>query len=122
MTDYKKSGLKRKVFQNEENKNIENINCIDKDNNDIDNPEDEIDDNNNFLNKKRKQKKKHFKTYLCEFCNKAYSNGQGLGGHMSRIHPNQSYKYKDKIRIRREREEKREILLNIKRDLFKKYG
>ena len=41
---------------------------------------------------------------------------------MSRIHPNQSYKYKDKIRIRREREEKREILLNIKRDLFKKYG
>ena len=125
VTDYKKSGLKRKVFQNEENeenKNIENINCIDKDNNDIDNPEDEIDDNNNFLNKKRKQKKKHFKTYLCEFCNKAYSNGQGLGGHMSRIHPNQSYKYKDKIRIRREREEKREILLNIKRDLFKKYG
>lgn len=67
-------------------------------------------------------KKKHFKTYLCEFCNKAYSNGQGLGGHMSRIHPNQSYKYKDKIRIRREREEKRENLLNIKRDLFKKYG
>ena len=66
--------------------------------------------------------KKHFKTYLCEFCNKAYSNGQGLGGHMSRIHPNQSYKYKDKIRIRREREEKRENLLNIKRDLFKKYG
>ena len=41
---------------------------------------------------------------------------------MSRIHPNQSYKYKDKIRIRREREEKRENLLNIKRDLFKKYG
>jgi len=79
-------------------------------------------DDNILLNKKRKPKKKHFKTYLCEFCNKAYSNGQGLGGHMSRIHPNQSYKYKDKIRIRREREEKRENLLNIKRDLFKKYG
>ena len=95
--------------------------CINKDNSDEENVEDDLNDNI-LLNKKRKLKKKHFKTYLCEFCNKAYSNGQGLGGHMSRIHPNQSYKYKDKIRIRREREEKRENLLNIKRDLFKKYG
>ena len=133
VTDYKKSGLKRKVFQEDNNndkKNIVNIICINKDgnnnnsNNDnsiLDNNEESLDDNI-LLNKKRKQKKNHFKTYLCEFCNKAYSNGQGLGGHMSRIHPNQSYKYKDKIRIRREREEKRENLLNIKRDLFKKYG
>ena len=132
VTDYKKSGLKRKVFQEENNndkKNIVNIICINKDNNnninkdnsDLNNNEESLDENN-LLNKKRKQKKKHFKTYLCEFCNKAYSNGQGLGGHMSRIHPNQSYKYKDKIRIRREREEKRENLLNIKRELFKKYG
>ena len=127
VTDYKKSGLKRKVFQEEINqdkedkKNIVKIICINKDNSDNDNIDDDLDDNI-LLNKKRKPKKKHFKTYLCEFCNKAYSNGQGLGGHMSRIHPNQSYKYKDKIRIRREREEKRENLLNIKRDLFKKYG
>ena len=130
VTDYKKSGLKRKVFQEEndnDKKNVVNIICINKDNNinkdnsDMDNNDESLDENN-LLNKKRKQKKKHFKTYLCEFCNKAYSNGQGLGGHMSRIHPNQSYKYKDKIRIRREREEKRENLLNIKRDLFKKYG
>ena len=121
VTDYKKSGLKRKAFQEEDNEdknkqNNEEVISIDKENSDNDI------NNNDLLNKKRNMKKKHFKTYLCEFCNKAYSNGQGLGGHMSRIHPNQSYKYKDKIRIRREREEKRENLLNIKRDLFKKYG
>ena len=127
VTDYKKSGLKRKVFQEENSEDMENkknlvkIMRINKNNSEEENIEDELDDNI-LLNKKRKPKKKHFKTYLCEFCNKAYSNGQGLGGHMSRIHPNQSYKYKDKIRIRREREEKRENLLNIKRDLFKKYG
>ena len=127
VTDYKKSGLKRKVFQEENSEDMENkknvvkIMIINKNNSEEENVEDELDDNI-LLNKKRKPKKKHFKTYLCEFCNKAYSNGQGLGGHMSRIHPNQSYKYKDKIRIRREREEKRENLLNIKRDLFKKYG
>ena len=127
VTDYKKSGLKRKVFQEENSedkenkKNVVKIMRINKNNSEEENVEDELDDNI-LLNKKRKPKKKHFKTYLCEFCNKAYSNGQGLGGHMSRIHPNQSYKYKDKIRIRREREEKRENLLNIKRDLFKKYG
>ena len=127
VTDYKKSGLKRKVFQEENSEDMENkknlmkIMRINKNNSEEENVEDELDDNI-LLNKKRKPKKKHFKTYLCEFCNKAYSNGQGLGGHMSRIHPNQSYKYKDKIRIRREREEKRENLLNIKRDLFKKYG
>ena len=69
-----------------------------------------------------RNKQKHFKTYLCEFCNKAYSNGQGLGGHISRIHPNQSYKYKDKIRIRNERTAKRKRLLDIKRKLFKKYS
>ena len=134
VTDYKKSGLKRKLFlehnEDEEKKNIINNNTdkqdINKDNNIIsdnkNSDENNSEENNNLDNKKKKQKKKHFKTYLCEFCNKAYSNGQGLGGHMSRIHPNKSYKYKDKIRIRREREKKREKLLIIKRDLFKKYG
>ena len=143
VTDYKKSGLKRKLFLEQsddesKNKNIKNnftkedkksnkeINSENNKNpytenkNNTENNTNE--ENNNQNSKKRKQKKKHFKTYLCEFCNKAYSNGQGLGGHMSRIHPNQSYKYKDKIRIRREREKKREKLLNIKQDLFKKYG
>ena len=137
VTDYKKSGLKRKIFleqSDDEKKDKNNKNKEDKkNNNDLDkgnkiennDNKSNIENNNNADNsntKKRKQKKKHFKTYLCEFCNKAYSNGQGLGGHMSRIHPNQSYKYKDKIRIRREREKKREKLLIIKQNLFKKYG
>ena len=119
VTDYKKSGLKRKLFleqSDDENKNKKDKNNFikeDKKNNKEINPENNKnpytenknitennntnEDNANQNSKKRKQKKKHFKTYLCEFCNKAYSNGQGLGGHMSRIHPNQSYKYKDKI-------------------------
>jgi hypothetical protein len=143
VTDYKKSGLKRKLFleqSDDEDKNKKDKNNFikeDKKNNKEINSENNKnpytenknitenntnEDNINQNSKKRKQKKKHFKTYLCEFCNKAYSNGQGLGGHMSRIHPNQSYKYKDKIRIRREREKKREKLLNIKQGLFKKYG
>ena len=145
ITDYKKSGLKRKLFlehsdEDEKNKNKNNLNNNSKkeekkdyfdntkndnilyENKDLLDNNNNIDDNNNSNIKKKKPKIKHFKTYLCEFCNKAYSNGQGLGGHMSRIHPNQSYKYKDKIRIRREREKKREKLLIIKQDLFKKYG
>ena len=132
VTDYKKSGLKRKLFleQSDEDEKSEaddfNKEGKAEDNNNKNILKNEINEDNlesnNNINKKKKQKKKHFKTYLCEFCNKAYSNGQGLGGHMSRIHPNQSSKYKDKIRIRREREKKREKLLYIKRDLFKKYG
>ena len=146
ITDYKKSGLKRKLFlekNDEDDKNKNNLNNnINKEENkelienkkennnilnenkdkDLSENNNNLDNNNNSTIKKQKQKIKHFKTYLCEFCNKAYSNGQGLGGHMSRIHPNQSYKYKDKIRIRREREKKRERLLNIKQALFKKYG
>ena len=125
VTDYKKSGLKRKAFNEDtDNNNDNNINYNNdnnnternKENNQNKNPEEN--DNNDsllLLNKKKKQqKKKHFKTYLCEFCNKAYSNGQGLGGHMSRIHPNQSSKYKDKIRIRREREKKKRKFIKYK--------
>ena len=162
VTDYKKSGLKRKLFMEHNNNNTEEdekskIDSDNIDNNNNINTNNIINSNNNNNNKKennininenngvkkndiienknteknfiensndkrKKIKRKHFKTYLCEFCNKAYSNGQGLGGHMSRIHPNQSYKYKDKIRIRREREKKREKLLIIKQELFKKYG
>ena len=90
-----KKGLKQVYMENK--KNLVKIMRINKNNFEEENVEDELDDNI-LLNKKRKPKKKHFKTYLCEFCNKAYSNGQGLGGHMSRIHPNQSYKYKEKYR------------------------
>ena len=40
-----------------------------------------FDDNNNFT---------------CDICGCSFSNGQGLGGHMSRKHPNQSEKYQKK--------------------------
>jgi hypothetical protein len=141
ITDYKKTGIKKKTKNNNNNNNnftsdfnnnlsynfIQNSNNNNNNNN--------IFINNNYNNilispfkiknktfKTTTKKIKHFKTYLCEFCNKAYSNGQGLGGHMSRIHPNQSYKYKDKIRIRNERVGKRKRLIEIKRKLFNKYG
>ena len=110
VTDYKKSGIKKK------NKNI-----INKEDNKLILLNKENITKNSFKSLGR-NKQKHFKTYLCEFCNKAYSNGQGLGGHISRIHPNQSYKYKDKIRIRNERTGKRKKLLDIKRKLFKNYS
>ena len=64
VTDYKKSGLKRKVFQEnisedkEKNDNFMKIISINKDNNYKDN-DDEFEDKT-LLNKKRKPKKKHF--------------------------------------------------------------
>ena len=113
VTDYKKSGIKKK------NKSLilhedPLINTLNKEN--------FVSNSKSAFKSLGRNKQKHFKTYLCEFCNKAYSNGQGLGGHISRIHPNQSYKYKDKIRIRNERTAKRKRLLEIKRKLFKKYS
>jgi hypothetical protein len=62
------------------------------------------------------------KNYVCDICHKIYSNGQGLGGHMSRIHPNMSDKYKHKINIRISREDKRAELYEIKRKYFAKYA
>ena len=139
ITDYKKTGIKKKTKNNNNNNNFPSdlnhlsYNFIQNSNNNNNN--NNIFINNNYNNilispfkiknktfKTTTKKIKHFKTYLCEFCNKAYSNGQGLGGHMSRIHPNQSYKYKDKIRIRNERVGKRKRLIEIKRKLFNKYG
>ena len=142
ITDYKKTGIKKKTKNNNNNNNFPSdfnnnlsYNFIQNSNNNNNNNNNNIFINNNYNNilispfkiknktfKTTTKKIKHFKTYLCEFCNKAYSNGQGLGGHMSRIHPNQSYKYKDKIRIRNERVGKRKRLIEIKRKLFNKYG
>lgn len=70
---------------------------------------------------KLKKKQQHYKTYLCEFCNKAYSNGQGLGGHISRIHHNKSEKYREKIRIRNNRVDRRQLIYDIKKELFNRY-
>ena len=86
-------------------------------------------DNNNKINSRnlsksffKERKKNHYKVYICEICNKALSNGQGLGGHMSRNHPNQSEKYKEKLSIRNKRLKSRKRLIKIKRMLFSKYN
>lgn len=76
----------------------------------------------NKRSSKIRKKQQHYKTYLCPFCNKAYSNGQGLGGHISRIHHNQSEKYQEKMRIRNRRVDKRQRIYEIKKDLFSRYG
>ena len=68
------------------------------------------------------KKNNHYKVYICEICNKSFSNGQGLGGHMSRNHPNQSEKYKEKLLIRKKRINDRKRLFNIKKILFDKYN
>jgi hypothetical protein len=61
------------------------------------------------------------RAYVCDICNEVFSNGQGLGGHMSRKHPNQSVKYKFKKETREKRNVKREIIYEAKRKILKKY-
>lgn len=61
------------------------------------------------------------RAYVCDICNEVFSNGQGLGGHMSRKHPNQSVKYKFKKETREKRNLKREIIYEAKRKILKKY-
>ena len=57
-------------------------------------------------------------TYQCPFCLKCFEKGQGLGGHMSRHHPKQSEKYKEKMQIREKRTHKRYLLMEIKTKFF----
>ncbi len=97
LTDYKKIGLHYKNDNNNKNKNLSKAFSKDR-------------------------KKNHYKVYICEICNKALSNGQGLGGHMSRNHPNQSEKYKEKLSIRNKRLKSRKRLITIKKMLFSKYN
>lgn len=61
------------------------------------------------------------KGYDCYICGQIFINGQGLGGHMSRKHPNQSERYKSKKETRERRNNKREILYRAQRILLKKY-
>ena len=60
-------------------------------------------------------------TYQCPFCLKCFEKGQGLGGHMSRHHPKQSEKYKEKMEIREKRTHKRYLLMEIKTQFFSLY-
>lgn len=64
---------------------------------------------------------KKLSTYQCPFCHKCFEKGQGLGGHMSRHHPKQSEKYKEKMQIREKRTHKRFLLMEIKSKFFSLY-
>ena len=62
------------------------------------------------------------KTYKCEICLKEFINFHKLGGHMSKVHPNCSEKYKKQTDIRKQREGKRNVLDDVKEKLFKRYN
>ena len=108
-------------FQNNLNKNLNNQ----LNNEDLNENQQENNNNNNKLKKKKKiiflSKIKKDK-FICEFCNKEFKNGQAYGGHLSQTHPNQSKKYKEKIKTRNRRENIRDIIENCRKEILKKYG
>ena len=84
-------------------------------------------DNNIIINNKQKTNLFQAKiplinSYKCDFCDRVFKNGQALGGHISQSHPNQSSKYKQKIEVRNSRSDKRELLYEARRRLFKAYN
>ena len=62
------------------------------------------------------------KTFKCEICGKIFINFQTLGGHMSKVHPNCSEKYKKQNNIRKQREGQRKLLDLVKEKLLEKYN
>ena len=62
------------------------------------------------------------KTYKCEICSKEFINFHKLGGHMSKVHPNCSEKYKKQNDTRKQREGNRKVLDYVKEKLFEKYN
>ena len=62
------------------------------------------------LNKKTKRG-----SFKCDFCNAVFPSHQGLGGHMSRTHKDQSLKFKKKKEIRENRTLERDMLGEAKK-------
>lgn len=60
-------------------------------------------------------------SFSCEICKEKFDNGQGLGGHMSRKHPNQSEKFRKKKATREIRKEKRDFNETDKKNFFKQH-
>ena len=83
-------------------------------------------ENNILINKQKtalfRAKIPNENKYKCDFCERIFKNGQALGGHISQSHPKQSYKYKQKIEIRNSRTDRRELLYEARRRLFKAYN
>ncbi|MCQ2820302.1 MAG: C2H2-type zinc finger protein, partial [archaeon] len=65
---------------------------------------------------------KEDKSVVCDICGKTFKNPNGLGGHMSRVHPNKSQSYKIKRKIREKRCEFREAVIDAKLILAKNHG
>ena len=87
-------------------------------------------ENLNLFNKITKKKKEindntenkiDDKKFICDICNEVFTSGQGLGGHMSRKHKDQSMKFKHKKEIRNKREPLRNILVQAKKVLCKNH-
>jgi hypothetical protein len=86
-------------------------------------------ENLNLFNKITKKKKSFNnsenkiddKKFICDICNEIFTSGQGLGGHMSRKHKDQSMKFKHKKEIRNKREPLRNILVQAKKILCKNH-
>ena len=83
-------------------------------------------ENNMLINKHRttlfKSNIPSENAYKCDFCQRVFKNGQALGGHISQSHPKQSYKYRQKIEIRNSRTERRELLYEARKRLFRSYN
>lgn len=97
--------------QNNDINNIKNINRIDQNEN----------DNPSFITYAQSFLENCGKTFKCQICQKIFVNYQTLGGHMSKIHPNCSEKYKKQNNIRKQREGQRKLLDTVKEKLFEKY-
>ena len=64
----------------------------------------------------------YYESYDCKLCGRPFTTGQGLGGHMSRMHPNTSEQYKIKMNTRKVRSKQRELLVIAKRELLSQHG
>ena len=102
------------LFLSTQDNNINTINNI----NQID---ENVSDNPPFITYAQYFLQNCGKTFKCEICQKMFANYQTLGGHMSKIHPNCSEKYKKQNNIRKQREGQRKLLDLVKEKLFEKY-
>lgn len=68
------------------------------------------------------QKKRESKTFNCELCSAIFATPQGLGGHMSSTHKEQSVKFQKKKEIRDSRTPARKLLEEAKRILCAKFN
>ena len=79
---------------------------------------------NKCTSKRNKKKNRNYsqENYDCTMCHRSFDTGQGLGGHMSRMHPNCSVQYKIKMKVRKSRSKERQLLQEAKKRLLTEYN